>query len=86
MFKNLISFFTIFIICLFYFNVFNYYSSNQNIKDINLNRDNIKQILKTKAKNLPVLSNNTNDVIDFNSGFDNEIRNSEPRKFWNLLK
>ena len=74
------------IISLFFFNVFSYYSSNKNIKDINLKRLNIEEILKDKTSNLIVLDNDTNNVIEFNSSFSEEIKGNEQRNFWNLLK
>ena len=86
MLKNILNLFIIIGIIIFYFSIFKYYSSNQNIKKINLNRKNIEQILKTKIVNITVLSNDTNDVIEFNSGFSDEIKNDEPRNFWKLLK
>jgi len=57
-----------------------------NIKKINLNRINIEKILKNKVLNLPILENDTNNVITFNSKFTEEIKDDEPRSFWNLLK
>ena len=35
---------------------------------------------------LPVLKNDTNNVIEFNSSFSDEIKTDEQRNFWNLLK
>ena len=35
-------------------------------------------------KNL--IENNTNNIIEFNSSFSEEISNNEKRSFWNLLK
>ena len=78
--------FFLFIIILFFFNVYKYYISNQNIKKINLNRLNIEQILKKKISNLPILANDTNNVIEFNSSFSEEMTSSEKRSFWDLLK
>ena len=74
------------LIFLFFFNIYNYYSSNKNIKNINLKRLNIEEILKNKTLNLPVLKNDTNNVIEFNSSFSDEIKTDEQRNFWNLLK
>ena len=50
------------------------------------NRKNINQIIKLKNSNLPILNNDTNNVIEFNDGYSNEIKNEKPRSFWNLLK
>ena len=74
------------IILFFIFNVFKYYSSNKNIKNINLNRSNIEEIVKTKVSNIPTLRNDTNNVIEFNSSFSEEIKDNQKRNFWNLLK
>ena len=74
------------LIFLFFFNIYNYYSSNKNIKNINLKRLNIEKILKNKTLNLPVLKNDTNNVIEFNSSFSDDIKSDEQRNFWNLLK
>ena len=74
------------IILLFFFNVYNHYSSNKNIKNINLNRSNIEEIIKTKISNIPILKNDTNNVIEFNSSFSEEMENNKKRSFWDLLK
>ena len=73
-------------IILFFFYIFSHYSSNESIKSINLNRANFNVILQKKILDLPVLKNDTNNVINFNSSFSEEIKNDKPRSFWNLLK
>ena len=83
---KIINFFFVIIIFLFFFNVFKYYSSNKNIKTININRANIEKITKTKITNVPILENDTNNVIEFNSSFSEEIKDNKSRNFWNLLK
>ena len=85
MYKIINLFFAI-LILLFFFNIYNYYSSNKNIKKINLTRSNIEEILKEKTLNLTVLENDTNNVIEFNSSFSEEIESNDKRNFWNLLK
>ena len=74
------------IVILFFYNVFKYYSSSINIKNINLNRSNIELFLKNKISSLPILENDTNNILEFNSSFDEEIKNYQPRSFWNLLR
>ena len=74
------------LICFFIFSVSNYYSSNKNIDVKKFNRVNIEKILEKKKINLPVLSNDTNNVIEFNNSLENEINNSKKRSFWDLLK
>jgi len=83
---KIVNLFFLITIFLFFFNIYNYYSSNKNIKNINLNRSNIEEIVKTKISNIPILENDTNNVIEFNSSFSEEIKDSKPRSFWNLLK
>ena len=70
----------------FFFKIYDYYSSGVNIKNINLNRLNIEEILKNKITKLTILKDNTDNVIEFNLTFLEEIKNNEPRSFWNLLK
>ena len=84
--NKFINLFFLIIVILFFFNIFSFYKSNKNIKNIILNRSNIDEILINKISNLPILENDTNNVIEFNSTFSEEINNNEPRSFWNLLK
>ena len=83
---KLIDLFFVIIIFIFFFTIYNYYSSNKNIKNINMNRLNIEENLKNQSINLPILDNDTNNVIEFNSSFSNEIEKEKKRNFWNLLK
>lgn len=70
----------------FFFTTYKYYSSKKNIEVKDLNRKNINEIINTKISNLPILNNDTNNVINFNDGFSNKIKDDKPRSFWNLLK
>ena len=70
---------------IFFLSIFKYYSSSNNAKTKDYNRSNINQILKKKTSDLPVLDNDTNNVIDFNDSFESEI-DEKKRSFWNLLK
>ena len=65
---------------------FRYYSSNINISNKNFIRSNIDQILREKISDLPILSNDTDNVIEFNNSIENEINDDKKRSFWNLLK
>ena len=75
-----------FLIILFILSIFNYYISSKNIDFKDFNRSNIDQILKEKISNLPILTNDTNNVIEFNDSFDNEKYDQKKRSFWDLLK
>ncbi len=84
--SKIINFIFLIIILIFFFNIFKYYSSNFNIKNMNLNRLNIEESVKNKTSNLPFLKSDTNNVIEFNDSFTEEIKNDKPRSFWDLLK
>ena len=74
----------IFIIFFIYFTISTYISNN-NKKKINYNRANINTNIKEKLSTLPLLKNDTNDVVEFNSGYKDE-NNTIKRNFWNLFK
>ena len=73
------------IFILFVLIIFNYYSSNKNISIKSYNRSNIDEILKEKVKDLPILVNDTNNIIEFNDTFEEEINKNKKRSFWDLL-
>ncbi len=74
------------IIIIFILSIYNYYSSNKNVDTKSYNRKNIDQILKEKIFDLPVLKNDTNNVIEFNNSLKDDIEENKKRSFWNLLK
>ncbi len=84
--KKILNIFFFIIVLIFFFSTYKYYSSSKNIEVKNYNRNNIDQIINTKILNLPILNNDTNNVIEFNDGFSNDIENDKPRSFWKLLK
>jgi len=84
--NKIFNFFLFIIITLFIYNLINYYSSNQNIKNINLNRLNVEKNLKNKMLDLTVLADDTANVIEFNTSFPDETNKNQQRKFWKLLK
>ena len=71
---------------IFLLSIYNYYSSNKNVDAKNYNRENIDQILKEKIIDLPVLKNDTNNVIEFNNSLNDGIEENKKRSFWDLLK
>ena len=73
---------TIFLI----FIIYKYYSSQ---KDTNIkiyDRSHIEQILKEKNIRLPILSNDTDNVIEFNNSLEDQLNDKKKRSFWELLK
>ena len=85
MIKNTLSVLIFFFSILFFYLVLNIYLSETEKKKIKENREILSQKNTNDINGLPVLTNNTNDVIKFNSGFENENRKIE-RNFWKLFK
>ena len=83
---KVINFLFLLLVLIFFILTYRYYSSNKNIEAKDFNRNNINEIINTKVSNLTVLNNDTLDVIEFNDGYSNKIKNDKPRSFWNLLK
>ena len=83
---KLINIFYILTVLVFFSITYKYYSSNKNINVKDFNRNNIDEIISTKISNLPVLKNDTDNVIEFNDCFSNEIKTNKTRSFWDLLK
>ena len=83
---KVLNIFMIFLICIFIFFIFKYYSSNKNLNNKNYNRLNIDQIISEKTNNLPILENDTYNVVEFNDSFNEEINNNKKRNFWELFK
>ncbi len=74
----------IIIIALFIFFTGKYYFSDENIKKSYRSKKNIDEKIKVYAKNLPILKNDTNDVIEY-------VKQTDKKKktkfnFWNLLE
>ena len=83
---KLLNIFMIILVILFFFSIFKYYSSNKNAELKSYNRDNINEIINTKISNLPILNDDTNNVIEFNDGYSNIKKKEKQRSFWDLLK
>jgi len=73
------------LIIFFILGVSNFYLSNKNTSLKDYNRSNIDLILKEKIRDLPILVNDTNDILEFNDSFDEEKNNEKKRSFWELL-
>lgn len=84
--SKIINLFFLFFILFFLFFTFKYYSSQNNIDAKEFNRKNIDEIINQKILDLPILENNTDNVIQLNDGYSNEIKDEKSRSFWNLLK
>ena len=85
MIKNFFSVLIFLFIFSFIFFIISTYVSDENQKKINLNRKNIYSKIEDNLTTLRLLKNDTQDVIEFNSGY--EIDNKKiKRNFWNLFK
>ena len=76
----------IILIVLFCYFIINEYLSDSNIKKKNLNKININKKLSENSNNLLILKNDTDNVIEFNSGVNIDEKNKKKRNFWNLIK
>ena len=85
MYIKVLKFIMFLLVISFIFLIFKYYSSNKNMTEKNYNRNNIDEILKEKISDLPVFSNDTNDVIEFNNSIEDNTTKKK-RSFWDLLK
>ena len=85
----MLKFFTNFLFFLivlgFFFKILEFYNSNVYIDRIIANRGNIEKLILEKNPKIPILKNDTDNVIEFNSGFQNEEKKLK-RKFWDLFK
>ena len=86
MVNNIVKFLSLIFVLLFFFVVFNYYFSVKNINLVKKNRDNLETKMKNKTLDLPTLFNDTNDVIEFNSSFENSNKQNFKRSFWELFR
>ena len=84
--SKVINIFFLLIVLSFFLLTYKYYASKKNIDVKDFNRTNIDEIINKKISNIPILKNDTNNVIEFNNVFSNAIKNKKPRSFWNLLK
>ena len=85
MIKHFFSVLIFLFIFLFIYFVVSTYVSNNNRKKIQNNRDNVYLKIEERLLTLPILKNDTYNVIEFNSGYDTN-NNKIKRNFWNLFK
>ena len=85
MVKNILSVLLFLFSVSFFFLVVSTYLSENQKNNIKKNRETISEKIKKNMTELPILSNNTNNVIEFNSGYENESNKIE-RNFWRLFK
>ena len=69
----------------FIFFVIKFYLSENNIKLSNKVMLQHQNILDKKFINLPIIKDDTNDIIEYTSEIE-DFKNKKQRKFWDLLK
>jgi len=84
MLKEIKYLFFIVIIILFLFFTGKYYFSNENIKNSYRSYKNIDQKIKDYSKNLPLLKNDTENVIEYVKQTDKKKK--KKFNFWKLLE
>ena len=73
------------LIIFFIFYISYYYFSDTNIEKIYKNRINLSLNLTKNAGELPLLNNDTNNIIEYQNS-DESMEKIKKRSFWNLLK
>ena len=86
MMNKIISFVVVIIVLSFFGFSFNYYISDKNINTVKNNRENLESKILESTSALPLLPNDTNNVIEFNSGFEGSNKQNFKRSFWELFK
>ena len=85
MYKKIVnSFYFIFIFLLLSYVIIVYFSEDVSLK-INQNRSNYFKNIETRVLEIPLLKNDTDNVINFNLQ-NNVEKKIKKRYFWNLLK
>ncbi len=86
MMNKIVSFVVIIIVFSFFGFSFYYYISDKNINIVKNNRENLESKILESTSVLPLLPNDTNNVIEFNSGFEDSNKQNFKRSFWELFK
>ena len=86
MMNKIISFVVVIVVLSFFGFSFNYYISDKNINTVKNNRENLESKILESTSALPLLPNDTNNVIEFNSGFEDSNKQNFKRSFWELFK
>ena len=70
----------------FIFLVLNFYFSSLNIKKTNKNRSISLNRLVSDIQKLPLLKNDTEDIIEYKDDIENYKKKKKKYKFWDLVK
>ena len=85
MIKNILTALIFLFSMAFFYLIFSTYFSDREQMDSKKDRKVISKIIENNISGLPVLINDTNNIIEFNSGFEDD-NDKIKRSFWNLFK
>ena len=79
---------TFYLVSFFIFIIFliNFYFSDENIKQINKSRFNYLNKLNKHILDLPLLKNDTNNIIEYKNDIDNNKKKKKYNLFWRLIE
>ena len=86
MFKKIKNTFCLFSFLIFFASIFVYYFSTSNIKYTNKSKILYSADLFLNIENLPLLKNDTDDIIEYSDDAENYKKNKKKYKFWDLIK
>ena len=86
MIGNLAKILVLLFILFFFSIVLSHYFSEKNVNLVINNRKNLDSRTLEKVDNLPILLNDTKNVIEFNTGFEKLNKQNYKRNFWELFK
>ena len=86
MLKKITKIFYLVFIVLFIFFIIKYYFSSKNIKITNKSRSLYSLKINNDIENLPLLKNNTNNIIEYSDDIETYKKRKKNYKFWDLLK
>ena len=85
MFKKIINIFFFISFCTFVMLTISYYFSEENVTKTNKIRSTYNLSLTTNNYNLPLLKNDTNDIIEFSNEVEIFKKKKKKYKFWDLI-
>ena len=86
MIGNLAKILVLLFILFFFSIVLSHYFSEKNVNLVINNRKILDSKTLDKVDNLPILLNDTKNVIEFNTGFEKLNKQNYKRNFWELFK
>ena len=84
--NNITKILILILVITFFVSTYTYYTSQKNINLIKENRENLEIKRSNQISKLPILENDTNNVIEFNSEFKRSNEKNFKRSFWELFK